>query len=76
MINFRKKISMRLFPNTFDMNSEEKENTPSLEAPWQSVDVISSNCPIHIGARLLHMEDNKYQCPIGKEIYKAKGNIY
>lgn len=64
---------MKLFYNTYDMDKEKKENT--LAVPWQHVDIISSNCPIHLGKRLKRLADNSYQCPEGKEIYKAKGSV-
>ena len=61
---------MKLFVNTQDMD----DNSPQLAPDWAGVDVISSNCPIHLGTRLLRTGDNQYQCPAGKEIYKAKGS--
>ena len=71
--NYRKKIAMNLFNHTIDLDGEKRQD--ALIAPWQGVDIISSNCPIHIGVRLGKMNDNAYQCPKGKEIYKAKGSI-
>ena len=64
---------MKLFYNSIDLDGDREKN--SVNVPWQSVNIISSNCPIHIGVRLEHTGDNCYQCPKGKEIYKAKGNI-
>jgi len=66
---------MKLFRDTFDMDPDAQQNDASLEAAWQTVDVISANCPVHIGVRLAHTGDNCYQCPKGREIYKAKANI-
>jgi len=74
-MNFRQRIAMKLFNDTYDMDPNSANQAPSLDAPWQGVDVISSNCPIHVGVRLAHLGDNSFQCPKGKEIYKAKSNI-
>ena len=71
--NYRKKIAMNLFNHTIDLDGDKRQD--ALIAPWQGVDIISSNCPIHTGVRLGKMNDNAYQCPKGKEIYKAKGSI-
>jgi hypothetical protein len=64
---------VKLFYNTVDLSKEKKEN--SLAVPWLSVDIISSNCPIHLGKRLKRLADNSYQCPEGKEIYKAHSSV-
>ncbi len=75
MTDFRKKIAMKLFNDTYDMGGDNEKKSSALEASWQSVDVISSNCPVHIGVRLGKLSDNTYQCPKGQEVYKAKSNI-
>ena len=72
-MNYRKKIAMTLFNHTVDLDGEKRQD--ALIAPWQGVDIISSNCPVHTGVRLGKMSDNVYQCPKGKEIYKAKGSV-
>ncbi len=64
---------MKLFNNTTDLDNNKNEN--SLDIPWQHVDIISSNCPVHVGVRLKRLDDNTYQCPKGKEIYKAKSDV-
>ena len=63
---------MNLFKHTKD-----KEQTPinSLDIPWQHVDVISSNCPVHMGVRLKRLGDNQFICPKGCEVYHAHGNV-
>lgn len=50
------------------------DQSQQLAPDWASVDIISSNCPVHTGVRLKKSGDNQYQCPIGREIYKAKGS--
>lgn len=74
-MNFRKRIALRLFNDTFDMDPNADKNAPSLEAPWQGVAILSANCPVHIGVRLAHLGDNKFQCPKGREIYTSHGSV-
>ena len=47
----------------------------SLEIPWQSTDIISSNCPTHIGTRMDRINDETFRCPKGGEVYKPMGSI-
>jgi len=75
MSTFSQRTALKLFNDTYDMNPEGDRKASSLDAPWQGVDVISSNCPVHIGVRLGKLSDNTYQCPKGREIYKAKSSI-
>ena len=63
---------MNLFKHTKD---KEEVGINTLEIPWQSVDVISSNCPVHMGVRLKKLGDNNYICPKGSEIYHAHGSV-
>ncbi len=58
-----------------DDSGASKIPLSSINLPWQEVDIISSNCPVHIGIKLIHLGDNQYQCPRYKEIYKAKGSV-
>ena len=70
--------NMNLFKDTylFDEDGEERKHAEkALHAPWQSVDIISSNCPVHIGVRLAKLGDNQFQCPKGHEKYTAKGTV-
>ena len=71
MANYRKKIAMNLFVNTSDL----ERNQPQLDPDWGGVDIISANCPVHTGVKLQKTGDNQYQCPKGREIYKAKSSI-
>jgi L-rhamnose isomerase len=68
-----------LFKDTYMFREDGEERAQkteqSLHAPWQEVDVISSNCPKHIGVKLAHLGDNKFKCPKGHELYKAKGSV-
>ena len=69
---------MNLFRDTYlfdEDGGERKRSEKALHAPWQNVDVISSNCPIHIGVKLNKIGDNQFQCPKGSELYKAKGSV-
>ena len=66
---------MNLFRNTKKLMDENQMPISSLDLPWQRVDIISSNCPNHVGVRLGKIGDNMYQCPHGKEVYKANGSI-
>ncbi len=63
---------MNLFRNPSEIN-QPKENP--VNVPWQSVDIISSNCPVHTGVRLSRLSDGVYKCPEGKEVYKVKGSV-
>ncbi len=78
MTDFKKRIvkrAMNLFNHSYDMDPGSEGKSPSLAVAWQSTDIISSNCPVHVGVKLGKMSDNAYQCPVGKEIYKAKSNL-
>jgi len=63
---------MNLFKHTKDKSEGE---ISSLHLPWQKVDIISSNCPVHMGVRLKRVGDNQFVCPVGHEIYHAHGNV-
>ncbi len=47
----------------------------SLWIPWQGVDVMTSNCPIHSGVRMSRINDEAYECPIDKRVFSPKGSI-
>ena len=47
----------------------------SLDIPWQRVDIMSGNCPIHTGVRLNRVNDETYKCPKGGETYSPRGSI-
>jgi hypothetical protein len=67
---------MNLFRKTLKLQDERgRDGVSSVDLPWQHVDIISSNCPSHTGVRLAKVGDNMYQCPFGKEVYKANGSI-
>ena len=66
---------MNLFRNTKKVKNPDESPVSGLDLPWQRVDIISSNCPNHTGVRLKKVGDNMYQCPKGKEVYKANGSI-
>jgi hypothetical protein len=71
------KCALNLFKDTYLFETEEgkRQEGKALHAPWQNVDIISSNCPVHIGVKLSKLGDNKFQCPKGNEIYKAAGTV-
>jgi len=56
---------------------DPKDDIPisSLDIPWQSTDVMSSNCPQHIGVRMSRVNDQTFVCPVGGETYKPMGSI-
>lgn len=66
---------MNLFRNTKKLIDPNQMPISSLDLPWQRCDIISSSCPKHIGVRLAKVGDNMYQCPHGKEVYKASGSV-
>lgn len=66
---------MNLFRNTKKVNDPNTFPISGLDLPWQKCDIISSNCPNHVGVRLAKIGDNMYQCPHGKEVYKANGSL-
>ena len=70
---------MNLFKDTFyfreDGENQKEKSELALHAPWQPADIISSNCPVHIGVKLAKLGDNKFQCPKGNEIYKSRGSV-
>ncbi len=52
-----------------------KSQNNAMNVEWQSVDIISSNCPNHIGVKLARLSDGTFQCPKGNEVYKPHGNL-
>lgn len=71
---------MNLFRDTYYFQNSKDSNKGqgagrSLYAPWQEVDIISSNCPRHVGVRLRKIADNHFECPKGGEKYKATGSV-
>jgi hypothetical protein len=66
---------VNLFRNTKKLNDPDHFPVNGVDLPWQKVDIISSNCPNHVGVRLAKVGDNMYQCPKGKEVYKANGSL-
>jgi hypothetical protein len=61
------------FIQLFRKNNEEEPNSTFI--PWQQIDEISSNCPIHVGVKLEKIGDNEYFCPKGRERYKSHGSV-
>lgn len=68
----RKAIKFRISPREQEI---EGAYINALYLPWQNVDIISSNCPKHAGVRLNRLDDEVFQCPYGKEIYKPHGSV-
>jgi hypothetical protein len=66
-------MKKRAFKLTMDKSRVPSVN--SLFIPWQSTDIISSNCPKHAGVRLARVNDITYQCPHGKEVYRVTGSL-
>lgn len=74
MISYRdisiiKKAGFKINP------SDTGPHINSLNLPWQGVDKISSNCPVHIGSRLERVGDETFKCPKGGEVYRPKGSV-
>lgn len=63
---------MNLFKHTKDIT---KVGINPLDAPWQKIEIISSNCPIHVGVRLKKVGDNHFVCPKGGEEYHTHGSV-
>lgn len=66
---FRKTAAFRIHP----LDNGPQIN--SLDLPWQGVDKITANCPIHVGVRLSRIGDETYKCPKGGEIHRPKGSV-
>jgi hypothetical protein len=57
------------------VREDSKQVGNPLYTSWGTTDIISSNCPDHIGVRLNRIDDETYQCPIDKKIFKPKGSV-
>jgi hypothetical protein len=68
---------MNLFRDTYLFEQDKKPGGKqrAMTSPWLGVDIISSNCPRHIGIRLERIADNKYKCPRGGEAYDAQSSV-
>jgi hypothetical protein len=70
----RKAIKFRLSPREIEENRRNPGPDP-LSMPWGQVDVVSSNCPKHTGARMARIDDTTYQCSFGHELYHQHGSM-
>ena len=68
---------MNLFRDTYIFEQDKQPGTKerAMTSPWLGVDIISSNCPRHIGTRLEKVADNSYKCPKGGETYQAQSSV-